>query len=162
MLLVCSDFAPVRRTAANPRQRRRNRVLRRHMQALTVAAMSSDPRHRLGRAGEDIALRHLERRGCALVARNHRTRFGEIDLIVHDARTSTLVFCEVKTRRAGPGSPWEALGEAKRAQVRRMALAYLAEVHDRPRADDLRFDAIGVVIDARGRLARLDHIEGAF
>src|SRR3954451_12918168 len=160
MLLVCSEFAPVRRTAANPRQRRRNRVLRRHMQAPTVAAMSSDLRHRLGRAGEDIALRHLERRGFRLVARNHRTRFGEIDLIVADA--DTLVFCEVKTRRAGPGTPWDALGAAKQSQVRAMARAYLAEEPDRPRVATLRFDAIGVVIDARGRLARLDHLEGAF
>ena len=122
--------------------------------------MSTDLRHRLGRSGETLALRHLERRGFTLVARNHRTRFGEIDLIVCDA--TTLVFCEVKTRRAGPGSPWDALGETKRAQVRRMAAAYLAETVDRPRVADLRFDAIGVVIDARGRLVRLDHLEGAF
>jgi putative endonuclease len=124
--------------------------------------MSLDLRHRLGIAGEEIALRHLERRGCELVARNHRTRFGEIDLIVREPRTSTLVFCEVKTRRAGPGNPWDALGPAKREQVRRMALAYLTDVEGRPRAENLRFDAIGVVIDARGRLVRLDHLEGAF
>jgi putative endonuclease len=122
--------------------------------------MSTDLRHRLGQTGETLALSHLERRGFTLVARNHRTRFGEIDLIVRDDRT--LVFCEVKTRRAGPGSPWDALGETKRAQVRRMARAYLAEVPDRPRVPDIRFDAIGVVIDARGRLVRLEHLEAAF
>jgi putative endonuclease len=122
--------------------------------------MSTDLRHRLGRAGEDIALRHLERRGYSLVSRNHRTRFGEIDLIVRDA--TTLVFCEVKTRRAGPGSPWDALGPVKQGKVRAMARAYLAEEADRPRTAELRFDAIGVVIDAHGRLARLDHLEGAF
>ena len=122
--------------------------------------MSCDLRHRLGRAGEDIALCHLERRGYRLVARNHRTRFGELDLIVADP--DTLVFCEVKTRRAGPGNPWEALGKAKQSQVRAMARAYLAEQSDRPRVANLRFDAIGVVIDARGRLVRLDHLEGAF
>jgi putative endonuclease len=122
--------------------------------------MSSDLRHRLGRAGEDIALRHLERRGYDLVSRNHRTRFGEIDLIVRDS--TTLVFCEVKTRRAGPGSPWDALGTVKQGKVRSMARAYLAEEADRPRTAELRFDAIGVVIDAHGRLVRLDHLEGAF
>ena len=121
--------------------------------------MSTDPRHRLGHTGEDLALRHLERRGYTLVERNYRTRFGEIDLIVFDG--TTLVFCEVKTRRAGSGSPWDALRASKRAQVRRMASAYLAEQDDRPRADRLRLDAIGVVIDARGRLERLDHLEGA-
>jgi len=122
--------------------------------------MSTDLRHRLGRAGEDQALRHFQRLGYELVARNHRTRFGEIDLIVRDART--LVFCEVKSRRAGGGSPWDALREPKQRQVRQMAIAYLSEVADRPVTEQLRFDAVGVVFDARGRLVGLDHIEGAF
>jgi putative endonuclease len=124
--------------------------------------MSADPRQHLGRTGEDLALAHLERLGFALVARNHRTRWGEIDLIVHDG--CSLVFVEVKTRRVtGSGrGPWEALHERKRLQVRRMAAAFLSDVQDRPRATELRFDAIGVVIDARGRLVRLDHLEGAF
>ena len=125
--------------------------------------MSADLRQHLGRTGEDLALAHLERLGYALVARNHRTRWGEIDLVVHDGRV--LVFVEVKTRRATGASghgPWEALHARKRAQVRRMAAAFLAEVSERPRAVDLRFDAIGVVIDPRGRLIRLDHLEGAF
>jgi putative endonuclease len=124
--------------------------------------MSADARHHLGRIGEDLALAHLERLGYELVVRNHRTRWGEIDLVVHDGRV--LVFVEVKTRRAtGPGrGPWEALHDRKRAQVRRMAAAYLSDVQDRPRATELRFDAIGVVIDPRGRLVRLDHLEEAF
>jgi putative endonuclease len=121
--------------------------------------MSTDPRHHLGRLGERLAAEHLERLGYDVVARNHRTRYGEIDVIACDG--ATLVFCEVKTRR-GRGEPWEALHPAKRAQVRRMARAYLSETPGRPRASMLRFDAIGVVIDARGRLARLDHLEGAF
>lgn len=124
--------------------------------------MTPDPRQHLGRIGEDLALAHLERLGYELVVRNHRTRWGEIDLVVHDG--AALVFVEVKTRRAnGAGrGPWEALHERKRTQVRRMAAAFLADVQDRPRATDLRFDAIGVVIDPRGRLVRLDHLEAAF
>ena len=71
---------------------------------------------------------------------------------------------EVKTRRvSGSGrGPWEALHERKRRQVRRMAAAFLLEVADRPHSPDLRFDAIGVVIDAYGKLVRLDHLEAAF
>ena len=122
--------------------------------------MAGDPRHRLGRAGERAAAEHLERLGLRVLARNHRTRFGELDLIAWDGET--LVFCEVKTRRAGSGAPWEKLDGRKRAQVRRMAAAWLAETGDRPRAAELRFDAIGVVMDARGRLVALDHLEGAF
>jgi putative endonuclease len=121
---------------------------------------SSDLRQHLGRTGEQLAAAHFERLGYAVVARNHRTRFGELDLIACDERT--LVFAEVKTRRAGPGRPWDNLHERKRAQVRAMAAAYLAEVADRPRGRELRFDAVGVVIDAQGRLVALDHLEGAF
>lgn len=124
--------------------------------------MSTDLRHRLGRTGEDLALAHMERLGYKLVARNHRTRFGEIDLIVRGA--NALVFVEVKTRRANSAgrSPWEALDDRKRRQVRAMAVAYLTESLDRPFNEELRFDAIGVVIDARGRLVSLDHLEAAF
>jgi putative endonuclease len=124
--------------------------------------MSADLRQHLGRLGEDLALEHLRRLGYELVVRNHRTRWGEIDLVVHDG--AVLVFVEVKTRRAtGAGrGPWEALHERKRAQVRRMAACFLSDVLDRPRSAELRFDAIGVVIDARGRLVRLDHLEAAF
>jgi putative endonuclease len=121
--------------------------------------MSTDPRHHLGRLGERLAAEHLERLGFAIVARNHRTRYGEIDLIATDGKV--LVFVEVKTRR-GRGEPWDALHDGKRAQVRRMARSYLSEAPDRPRVPLLRFDAIGVGIDAQGRLARLDHLEGAF
>jgi putative endonuclease len=119
-------------------------------------------RQHLGRLGEDLALAHLERLGFSLVTRNHRTRFGEIDLVVFDG--STLVFVEVKTRRANSAGrgPWEALHERKRQQVRRMAAAYLLEVADRPHSADVRFDAIGVLIDGQGRLVRLDHLEAAF
>jgi putative endonuclease len=121
--------------------------------------MSADPRHHLGRAGERLAAEHLERLGYAIVARNHRTRFGEIDLIAADA--DTLVIAEVKTRR-GRGHPWDALDERKQRQVRRMGRAYLNEVDDRPRRRRVRFDAIGVTFDAAGRLASLEHLENAF
>jgi putative endonuclease len=121
--------------------------------------MSTDPRHRLGRLGERLAAEHLERLGYEIVARNHRTRHGEIDLVACDAET--LVVVEVKSRR-GRGCPWDALGELKRRQVRRMALAYLSDVPDRPRRRRLRFDAIGVTFDTAGRLAAIDHLENAF
>jgi putative endonuclease len=101
----------------------------------------------------------MERRGYAIVARNHRTRYGELDLVCFGR--NTLVFVEVKTRR-GRGSPWDALGPPKQARVRRMAASYLAEEQGRPLAQELRFDAIGIVFDARGHLVSLEHLEAAF
>ena len=122
--------------------------------------MTTDQRHLLGRRGEQLAAEHFERLGLRVLARNHRTRFGELDLVLEGE--GLLVFCEVKTRRHGSGSPWDALHDAKRAQVRRMAAAFLAEVTERPWSRDLRFDAVGVVIDAGGALVGLEHLEGAF
>jgi putative endonuclease len=134
----------------------------RHAIVPSVVGVPIDLRHHLGRLGEDLALAHLERLGYELVARNHRTRYGEIDLVVFDG--TTLVFVEVKTRRATrrDGGPWESLHERKRRQVRQMAAAYLIEVSNRPVSAEVRFDAIGVVIDPHGGLLRLDHVEGAF
>jgi putative endonuclease len=124
--------------------------------------VSLDPRHHLGRLGERMAAEHLERRGYEVVTRNHRTRFGELDIVACDA--STLVFCEVKTRRAGggAGSALDAVAPQKQSQVRRMAAAWLAETARRPHREHLRFDVIAVTIDARGTLAGLDHLEAAF
>jgi putative endonuclease len=124
--------------------------------------MPSDTRQALGQIGEDLAAAHFERLGYEVVARNHRTRFGEIDLIACDERA--LVFCEVKARRTGgrAGGAAEAVSEAKQRQVRRMAAAWLAETIERPRRDDLRFDAVAVTVDGQGRLIALDHLEGAF
>lgn len=118
---------------------------------------------RLGGLGERLAAEHLRRRGFAIVERNYRTRWGELDLIAYDGRT--LVFCEVKTRRQttrGPPRPFDSVHPGKQGRVRRMAMRWLAERGNRPRADLLRFDAIGVILDAADRLVSLDHLEGAF
>lgn len=122
--------------------------------------MSDDLRHRLGRVGEQLAAEHLERRGLAILARNHRTRWGELDLIAADEQR--IVFCEVKTRRLGTSGPFDGLRAAQCRRLRRMAAAWLLEHGERPRTPELRFDAIGVTIDARGHLVALDHLEGAF
>ncbi len=130
----------------------------------------TDPRGALGRRGEELTLGHLLALGATLVARNHRTRAGEIDLIVRDRRS--LVFVEVKTRRvrAGPsqvgsGPPAEepllGIRAAQRRRLRRLAVAWLIDQTPSPAADELRFDAIGVLLDEHDRLVRLDHLEGA-
>jgi putative endonuclease len=122
---------------------------------------------RLGAIGERHAAEHLERLGFAILARNARTAAGELDLVAFDAHT--LVFAEVKTARAGSssdpaagaGGPLARLGSRQRARIRRLAAAWLREPRNpRPRALELRLDAVGVIVDERGRLVRLDHVEG--
>ncbi len=119
-------------------------------------------RLKLGQTGEQIAADHLVHRGFKILERNYRTRWGELDIIATDG--NTLVFCEVKTRVA-PGAgrdPLESVDHRKRVRLRRLAGRWIAERRDHPRVADLRFDAIGVTLDAGGKLVRLDHLEAAF
>lgn len=130
------------------------------------------PRHgrrALGTHGEDLAVAHLRRLGFATVARNVRTRHGEIDVIAFDGQV--LIFVEVKTRRASnrrrglcpEEQPLEWLKFSQRTRLKRLACAWLYEnAHARPKAHSIRFDAIGVIVDGTGRLLRLDHIENAW
>jgi putative endonuclease len=128
-----------------------------------------DPRHELGHRGEELAAAHLHRLGFSPLGRNVRTRHGEIDLIAFDGRT--LIFVEVKTRRVAARAragrpdqqPLARLRPRQRARLRRLAVAWMADAkHIRPTAHTIRFDAIGVLLDTRDRLVRLDHLEGAW
>jgi putative endonuclease len=134
-----------------------------------VASPGVHARDRLGRLGEELAASHFQRLGFRVLARNVRTRQGELDLIVFDGET--LVFVEVKTRRTPRDGtrrdpdrrPLDRLGPRQRVRIRRLASAWLAESgRERPRARTLRFDAVGVVVDGRGRLLSLEHLEAAW
>src|ERR671912_202609 len=84
-----------------------------------VTAMADDPRHSLGKAGEDIACRELSRLGYEILARRHRTRYGEIDIIARDAETT--VFVEVKTRDGDAyGSGAESVAPWKQQRLGRL------------------------------------------
>jgi putative endonuclease len=113
--------------------------------------------HRLGRTGERLASEHYERLGFEILARNHRTHSGELDLIVADART--VVFVEVKTARAGRGDPLESITPRKRRRLRRLAREWLADDARHGAGRELRFDAVAVVIDASGYLVALEQLE---
>ncbi len=91
-----------------------------------------------GRAAEALAGRYLEDQGLAIVQRNYRCRYGEIDLIVRDG--ATLVFVEVRARRSNAfGGAAASITAAKRDKLRRAALHYLAALGRSPRC---RFDAV--------------------
>jgi putative endonuclease len=133
------------------------------------APAARDGPRALGALGEDLAVGHFRRRGFVVVARNVRTRHGEIDMIAFDGRV--LVFAEVKTRRASnrrrglcpEDQPLAWLKLSQRARLRRLACAWLCEnTRARPKAHTIRFDAVGVIVDGANRLLRLDHIEGAW
>ena len=92
--------------------------------------LSVEPRRVLGLAGEHLAERELARHGLRVVARNVRTRFGEIDLICRDARG--YAFIEVKTRRAGSFvAAAEAVDARKAARLAALAQGWLAHRGER-------------------------------
>ncbi len=111
-------------------------------------AKSSSPRAILGALGEDAAFRLYQGRGYRLVARNWRSRAGELDLVLrlHDV----LVFCEVKTRSgAAFGGGYEAVTASKRRKLRQLAELFLAEHGMRP--NRVRFDVASVQLGRRGQ-----------
>ena len=93
--------------------------------------MSITNNQRLGRLGEDAVVRRYANMGFAVEARNLHISHNEIDLILKS--DTHLVFVEVKTRHAVPGTrsrfgrPADAVNKAKRARTVEAAKAYLRE-----------------------------------
>ena len=102
---------------------------------------------RLGRLGERVARRHLQRLGLKFLTANFRSPRGEIDLVFRDA--DCLVFVEVKTRSS---EDWERPAAAVDARKRRLlsltALDYL-RLLDHPEIK-IRFDIVEVLLTDDG------------
>lgn len=117
-------------------------------------ARPADPRHAFGRRGEDEAAEFLRRRGLAILARNVRTAFGEIDLVALDG--DAVVFVEVKARRrSGAFDALAAVDARKQKRLSRLALVFLAKAGWLDRA--ARFDVVAVGPDGA-----CTHVANAF
>jgi putative endonuclease len=98
----------------------------------------------LGKIGEDLACGELQRRGYAILARRHRCRGGELDIIARDG--PTLVFIEVKARDSHAfGEAAEAVTWQKRQRIVRLASEYIMRHH--LTHDPCRFDVVAVQFD---------------
>lgn len=101
----------------------------------------------LGQQGETLACRYLSRLGYRVLARNYRTKQGEIDIIAEEQ--NSLVFVEVKTRRGHQcGHPFEAVTPGKCRQISKAALHYLAETGREGQA--ARFDVVAISFAGEG------------
>ena len=114
--------------------------------------------HKLGKLGEKIAQKYLQKEKFRIVEKGYRLYRGEIDLIAYDKET--LVFIEVKTR--GPGSlglPEESVNIRKQGQIRKIAEGYLAlnSIDD----VECRFDVVSLIFDEIGDYS-LAHFKDAF
>ena len=98
-----------------------------------------------GRKAEELASARLQRQGLRLAARNYRSPFGEIDLVMQER--DTLVFVEVRYRSNTTfGAPAETVDRRKQARLRATAEHYLQHT---PRASKkaCRFDIVAITGD---------------
>ena len=99
----------------------------------------SNRRQELGKWGEEVAAKYLEDRGYHVVARNARTPYGEIDIIVE--QETITIFVEVKTRSTSRYGPPE-ISITPRKQEHMLAAAdHYAQEHE---IDHWQIDVIAV------------------
>ena len=108
----------------------------------------SQSRQELGRWGEAYAADYLQQQDYTVIARNVRTPYGEIDLIVQQLSKITedetiTVFVEVKTRTSKTfGYPEEAITPRKQLNLVSAAQHYLQEHPDLDK--NWRIDVIAI------------------
>src|SRR5512137_288895 len=108
----------------------------------------ANTRRALGQQGEELGAAYLAKLGYDIVARNWRTRSGELDIVARDG--DWLIFVEVRARRIGRdaaspmlGRPEESVTPCKQLQLVAMADAYLFEL---PWSGPWRIDVIALEI----------------
>jgi putative endonuclease len=98
-----------------------------------------------GRRAEEAAAAWLERQGFEVLARNHATRRGEVDLVCREGET--VCFVEVRARTsAGHGTPAETVTAAKARRVVAAATDWAARNGGLDRS--VRFDVVAVDLSA--------------
>lgn len=111
-----------------------------------------------GHWAERQAASHLRGRGLKLIARNYRSRFGEVDLIMSDE--GVIVFVEVKRRRSARFmNPAESVDVHKQRRLA-MAAGRFLSTHPRYGRQPARFDV--VTITGPNYQPQFDWIRDAF
>ena len=114
----------------------------------------SRSRASLGKNGEDRAAAYLEAKGLRILARNIRSRTGEVDLVAIDGET--LVFVEVKTWSTYTvDSLQQGISPKKRRRIIETAKYFMA-VHREYNCMAVRFDIVFISPD------RIVHLDFAF
>ncbi len=109
-----------------------------------------------GKLGEERAAAFLIEKGYEILARNHRYKKSEVDLICQ--KGALLVFVEVKTRSSRAfGEPESFVSHSQQKAIIRAAEAYMLEMDW---DGDLRFDIIAIL--SKGGEEELTHLEDAF
>jgi putative endonuclease len=113
---------------------------------------------RIGKWGEQTAAEYLISRGYQILAVNHRTPFGELDLVTLEG--GMLVFIEVKTRTSGAlGYPEGSVTPTKQAHITNAALYYMANT-DRSEVD-WRVDVVAITGEPHGGVKDIQVFQNA-
>lgn len=105
-----------------------------------------DQRRIFGDNAEALAARYLEAKGMRMLARQFRTRYGEIDLIAEDG--GEIIFVEVKARKGNDfGYPEESVTQSKLLKIMRCAEMYLQQQRWNERPHRVDVVAIEYAID---------------
>ncbi len=113
-------------------------------------------RKALGDFGERVAAHRLESEGMRIIARNVRTRGGEIDLVVEDG--ADVVFVEVRTRQSVQGVAAESLTAAKLRRMWQCAMDYCETNGVAP--EQARIDLLSIDLGPKGEAAHVEHFRG--
>lgn len=98
--------------------------------------------HKKGQQAEEAACLFLTARGLGLLAKNFRTRLGEIDLIMQDGET--IVFIEVRSRsRQDYGDALDSIDDAKIKRLEATATLFLQQ-QNWLESKTSRFDVIAI------------------
>ena len=112
-----------------------------------------------GSKGEQVAADFLADKGYEILERNYREKYGEIDIVSRCKvkGENYIVFVEVKTKTEGEyGEPWEMINKHKIMQITQMGYLWSMQNHYHGL---LRIDAVGVWLDQRGLVSRIEHWE---
>ncbi len=114
--------------------------------------------YKLGKEGEEIALRYLKKKKYKIIKKGFRLLKGEIDIIAYDQKT--LVFIEVKTRKNFDyGHPEESVTYLKQKQIKKIASGFMSM--NNLTNVECRFDVISIMPEKPGSY-KLCHIKNAF
>jgi putative endonuclease len=83
----------------------------------------TSPTQTLGYRAEDFVAHHLEKVGFAILERNYKKEYGEIDIIAQKA--SLLIFVEVKMRKSAYFDSAELVTPAKQHKILLVAQDYI-------------------------------------
>ena len=120
--------------------------------------MTQSSRQRLGKWGEEVAAHYLAARGHQILETNHRTPYGEIDIITQ--MDGVTVFVEVKTRASSTlGAPEISVTHRKQMHMLQSAEYYIQQ-HAQGN-ETWRIDVIAIQRTKPDQPPEITHFENA-